>query len=77
MENSVEGVLTNASSRGKETPMKSNKPDAPKKTPGTLQAEALRTRCNTLTEAERRKLRNEAARLYYGSEPKAANTRRG
>ncbi|MBI3417026.1 MAG: hypothetical protein HY043_17175 [Verrucomicrobia bacterium] len=57
--------------------MKSNKPGVPKKTPGTLQAEALRARCNTLTEAERRKLRDEAARLFYGSEPKAASARRG
>lgn len=56
--------------------MKRAKPVAPKKTAGTLQAEALRARCNRLTEAERRKLRDEAMRLYIGTEPRLAGARR-
>ena len=56
--------------------MKSSKPAAEKKTPGTIQAQELRARCNKLTEAERRKLRDEAMRLYYGCEPKPASVGR-
>jgi hypothetical protein len=56
--------------------MKREKPVATKKTPGTLQAEALRARCNKLSEAERRKLRDVAMRLYYGAEPKLAGAGR-
>ena len=56
--------------------MKTAKLAAQKKTPGTIQAEAIRARCNKLTEAERRKLRDEAMRLYYGCEPKPASSHR-
>lgn len=56
--------------------MKTERPAAPKKTAGTLQAEKLCARCNKLTEAERRKLRDEAKRQHYGTEPKLASARR-
>jgi len=47
-----------------------------KKTPGTLQGEEVRARCNKLTDAERAELREEALRLYYGSIPKPARSHR-
>ena len=56
--------------------MKTAKPIVEKKTPGTIQAEEIRARCNKLTEAERRKLRDQAMRLYYGCEPKPAGVGR-
>jgi len=56
--------------------MKRGKPAASKKTLGTLQAEALRARCNKLSEAERRELRDEAMRLYIGTEPRLAGAHR-
>jgi hypothetical protein len=56
--------------------MKTNKSAAQKKTPGTIRAAAIRARCNKLTEAERRKLRDEAMRLYYECEPEPAGARR-
>ena len=59
-----------------EKPVKTAKSTAEKKTPGTIQAEEIRVRCNKLTEAERRKLRDEAMRLYYGCEPKPTGANR-
>ena len=56
--------------------MKMSKPTGQKKTSGTLQAAQLRARCNKLTEAQRRELRDEAVRLYYGCEPKPAGAHR-
>ena len=58
--------------------MKPAKQTAPKKTPGTLQAEEIRARCNKLTDAERAALRDEAMRLYYdyGCEPQSARAHR-
>ena len=56
--------------------MKVSKPTGQKKTPGTVQAARLRARCNKLTEAQRRELRDEAMRLYYGCEPKPTGAHR-
>ena len=56
--------------------MKRGKPAASKKTSGTLRAEALRARCNKLSEAERRELRDEAMRLYIATEPRPIDARR-
>jgi hypothetical protein len=56
--------------------MKTDKPVGRRKTPGTLQAAGLRARCNKLTEAERRELRDEAMRLYYECEQKPTATHR-
>lgn len=47
-----------------------------KKTPGTLQGEEIRARCNKLTDAECAELREEAMRLYYGSARKPARAHR-
>jgi hypothetical protein len=47
--------------------MKNGKASGEKTTPGTAQAAEIRARCNKLTEAQRRQLRDEAIRLYYGS----------
>jgi hypothetical protein len=58
-------------------PVKIAKPASSKKTPGTIRAEAIRARCNKLTDAERRKLRDEAMRLYYETEPRTAGAHRG
>ncbi len=46
--------------------MKTARPATPKKSPGAVQAEALRARSNKLTEAERKRLRDEGMRLFYG-----------
>jgi len=48
--------------------MKSAKPAAEKKTPGTLAVEKHRPAMNKLSEAERRRLRRRAAELLYGRE---------
>jgi hypothetical protein len=56
--------------------MKNGKLAGEKQTPGTVQAAEIRARCNKLTEAQRRQLRHEAMRLYYGSDPKAADAHR-
>ena len=60
----------------KELEKKEEKPKAEKKTPGTIQAEDIRARCNKLTEAEPRRLRDEAMRLFYECEPKPAGAGR-
>ena len=57
--------------------VKTAKPAPQKKTPGTIRGEAVRDRCNKLTEAERRKLRDEAMRLYYESDTRTAGSHRG
>ena len=49
--------------------MKTARPARPKKSSGTVQAEALRARSNKLTEAVRKKLRDEEMRLFYGCDP--------
>jgi hypothetical protein len=49
--------------------MKIRRPAGQKKTPGTVRAAEIRARCNKLSEAERRKLRDEAMRLFYECEP--------
>jgi hypothetical protein len=56
--------------------MKNGKVDSEKQTPGTAQAAEIRARCNKLTEAQRRQLRDEARRLYYGTDPKPADAHR-
>jgi hypothetical protein len=53
--------------------MKNGKVAGEKQTPGTVQAAELRARCNKLTEAQRRRLRDQAMRLYYGADTKAAD----
>jgi hypothetical protein len=55
---------------------KSRKSKPPKKTPGTLLAEAMRAEGNKLTDAEREKLGTEFLKLYYGGESQPASTRR-
>jgi len=45
---------------------KSRKSRPPKKTPGTLLAEAMRAEGNRLTDAEREKLSSEFLKLYCG-----------
>jgi len=45
--------------------MKMSKPAGRKKTAGTVHAAQLRARCNKLSEAQRRELRDQAMRLYY------------
>ncbi len=57
--------------------MKTAKLAAEKNTPGTVQGAKLRARCNKLSEAERRKLRDEAMKLYYGCERNASGSHRG
>ena len=56
--------------------MKNGKVAAEKQTPGTVQAAEIRARCNKLTGAQRRQLRDQAMRLYYGSDPKVADAHR-
>jgi hypothetical protein len=56
--------------------MKNGKVAGEKTTPGTAQAAEIRARCNKLTEAQRRHLRDEAMRLYYESEPKTMDAHR-
>ena len=56
--------------------MKNGKCNGEKATPGTAQAAEIRARCNKLTEAQRRKLRDEAMRLYYGSDLKPEDAHR-
>jgi len=56
--------------------MKRVKAAGEKKTPGTIQGEEIRARCNKLTDAERAELREEAMRLYYGATPKPARAHR-
>ena len=53
-----------------------HKPKAPKKSAGTLLAEAMRAEGNKLTDVEREKLGEAFMKLYYGGEPKPATTRR-
>ena len=53
-----------------------HKPKAPKKTPGTLLAEAMRAEGNKLTDSEREKLGEAFMKLYDGGEPKPTATRR-
>ncbi|MBI2929904.1 MAG: hypothetical protein HYY24_29955 [Verrucomicrobia bacterium] len=48
--------------------MKTAKPAAEAKTPGTLAVEKHRPLMNKLTTAERRRLRRRAAELVYGRE---------
>ena len=48
--------------------MKSTKPGAEKKTPGTLTVEKHRPLMNKLTPARRQRLRQRAAELLYGRE---------
>ena len=62
--------FTGSVSRGIQSSMKTAKQAAVEKTPGTIQAQELRARCNKLTEAERRKLGDEAMRPYHGWEPR-------
>ena len=57
--------------------MKTARPALPKKSPGTVQAGELRARSNKLTEAERKKLRDEGMRFFYGCDPKPAGSHRG
>jgi hypothetical protein len=45
--------------------MKNGKLAGEKQTPGTVQAAEIRARCNKLTEAQRRRLRDQAIGLYY------------
>ena len=47
------------------------------KSQGTVWAEETRARCNKLTQAERRKLRDEGMKLYYACEPKPTIVGRG
>jgi len=56
--------------------MKNGKVAGEKQTPGTVQAAEIRARCNKLTEAQRRQLRDQSMRLYYGSDPKTADAHR-
>jgi hypothetical protein len=56
--------------------MKNGKATREKATPGTARAAEIRARCNKLSEAQRRQLRDEAMRLYYGSDPKPTNAHR-
>jgi hypothetical protein len=53
--------------------MKNGKVAGEKQTPGTVQAAELRARCNKLTEAQRRRLRDQAMRLYHDLDPAAAD----
>ena len=46
-----------------------------KKTPETIQAEAIRARCNKLTKDEREKLLNRAMQIAYGEARHAAADR--
>ena len=57
--------------------MKTARPALPKKSRGTVQAEELRACSNKLTESERKKLRDEGMRLFYGCDPKPAGSHRG
>ncbi len=52
--------------------MKSTKPVAEKKTPGTLIVEKHRPLLNKLTPAQRQRLRQRAAELLYGREALAS-----
>jgi hypothetical protein len=45
--------------------MKNGKVADEKATPGTAQAAEIRARCNKMTEAQRRQLRDEAMRLHH------------
>jgi hypothetical protein len=56
--------------------MKNGKVAGEKQTAGTVQAAEIRARCNKLTEAQRRHLRDQAMRLYYASDPKAEDAHR-
>ena len=67
--------LRGPTDRGIESVMKAAKPPTEKRLskPSRVQNSA---RCHKLTETERRKLRDEALRLYYGCEPKPAGAHR-
>jgi hypothetical protein len=56
--------------------MKNGKMAGEKQTPGTVQAAEIRARCNKLTEAQRRQLRDQAMRIYYESDSKAVDAHR-
>ncbi|HEX4084373.1 MAG TPA: hypothetical protein VHY22_05655 [Chthoniobacteraceae bacterium] len=58
---------------------KAKKPGAKKgekKTPGTIMAEEVRSRTNTLTDAERESLMSYAMRAIYGEKSGAAHAHR-
>ena len=58
-------------SNSKKTPLSKEK-----KTPGTILAEAIRTRANKLTDGERNSLLGDAMRIIYGAEGNAAHAHR-
>jgi hypothetical protein len=55
---------------------KKAKPATEAKTPGTRRAEKVRSRCNRLSDSERRALMDQAMQLFYGANVRAAGAHR-